>query len=348
MTNNSLIEKLRALPDVKPLQPRDNARYHTDHVNSVWRKHINEIINARTDHAGDDKDAPNIAPIANQQPGELAEENKRLKQFIFNIFVQCLNDFGDPYMGDDDKSHVETMKHCLDTVATFANQVPDWDSWDFSEEAWSKGFNKGYEKGCAETGAACTKGAIAATTKRESSGWNIDPKNIDAENEWQDGFNGEHYTYDTGKKTMFILGLDPEEYDAVKKLLTEGNNIPMSPTNEIESDDAHSDNTKQSREALKTAITQIEDQQTVTWNALSTTKPVESDDINLAFQNAVEILANFKSEGNRTKLEEMEAAYAMLFTQMVPIMEENKRLKEAVLEAKEKNINLSECKDTAK
>lgn len=58
------------------------------------------------------------------------------------------------------------------------------------------------------------------------NGWNVVAANIEVEPEWRDGFNGEHYTYDTGKQTLFIIGLEPEEVAAIKALLTEGNNIP--------------------------------------------------------------------------------------------------------------------------
>jgi hypothetical protein len=58
-------------------------------------------------------------------------------------------------------------------------------------------------------------------------GWSVAPDNIVSENEWRDGFNGEHYTYDTGKQIMFIHDLTPNEFRAIRKLLTEGANIPV-------------------------------------------------------------------------------------------------------------------------
>ena len=50
----------------------------------------------------------------------------------------------------------------------------------------------------------------------------------------------------------------------------------------------------------------------------------------LAMRNATEILTNFKPEGERMKTDEWAAAYAALFNQMQPLMEENRRLQEQV------------------
>ena len=71
--------------------------------------------------------------------------------------------------------------------------------------------------------------AIAAMPMREvvaPVGWSIAPDNIASEQEWRDGFNGEHYTYDTGKHTMFIDGLEKDELEALRVFLTSGANIP--------------------------------------------------------------------------------------------------------------------------
>lgn len=57
-------------------------------------------------------------------------------------------------------------------------------------------------------------------------GWSVAPDNIDSEPEWRDGFNGEHYTYNTGKHTMFIHELEKDELEALQVFLTSGANIP--------------------------------------------------------------------------------------------------------------------------
>jgi hypothetical protein len=78
------------------------------------------------------------------QPVESLEtENQRLKQFIYSIFAQCLNDFSDPF--EEGEQHNRTMEHCYDQLNAFANKVPDWGKWDFGAAAWREGYETGRE-----------------------------------------------------------------------------------------------------------------------------------------------------------------------------------------------------------
>lgn len=84
------------------------------------------------------------------------------------------------------------------------------------------------------------KAALAQhqATGQHDDGWSVKPSNLEIENEWRDGFNGEHYTYNTGRQSLFVFGLEPSEAQAIKSLLTEGNRIPKAQVNDAEGDAA--------------------------------------------------------------------------------------------------------------
>ena len=143
MNNETLIEKLEALDkatsDLRMKMPIFADRDGVVRV-TLSLDILNPFMKASAEFC------QLLEDLRKERPSEITEkdsENKRLKAFIYSIFAQLLNEFNDPFMGDDNESHVKTMKHCYGQIKAFADKVPDWGKWDYAGEAWREGYGYG-------------------------------------------------------------------------------------------------------------------------------------------------------------------------------------------------------------